>query len=62
MNGGAEGTDPILGILLLHSRISMGEEAVGSRTSTDDVGSFQVKQDGFGALGPAVDPESDHGA
>ena len=40
----------------------MGEETVRSRTRTDDAGPFQIKQDGFGALGPTIDPESDHGA
>jgi hypothetical protein len=35
---------------------------VRSRTRTDDAGPFQIKQDGFGALGPTIDPESDHGA
>jgi len=62
MYGGPKGADPILRILLLHCRIPVGEETVWGRTRTDDAGPFQVKQDGFGALGSAVDPESDHGA
>jgi hypothetical protein len=62
MHGGPKGADPIPRILLLHCRIPMRQKTVGSRTRADDAGPFQVKQDGFGALGPAVDPESDHGA
>jgi len=62
MNGGPKGADPIPRILLFYCRIPMGEEPVGGRSRADDSGSFQVKQDDFGTLGPAVDPESDHGA
>jgi hypothetical protein len=62
MHSGAEGADPIPRILFLHRWIPMMEETVGGRTRSYDAGLLEVKQDGFGALGPAVDPESDHGA
>ena len=59
-DGGADGVEPDLRVLLHVPRRQSLDEAVRLRGAGEGLAGLEVEREGFGALGAAVDAEGDH--